>query len=75
MASGKTMTTASLMDENDHEKQEHNLRKQRNVWSFSSGPNILISSTEPLGFQASLHNKWPRLVKRAAFETQQSLVS
>lgn len=60
MASGKTMTIASLMDENDREKQEHTLGKQRNVWSFSSGPNILISSTEPLGFQASLHNTRPQ---------------
>lgn len=47
VASGNTMTTPSLMDEKDREKQKHDLIKRCDLWSFSSGPNILTSSMEP----------------------------
>lgn len=42
--------------EKDREKQKHDPSKHCALWSFSSGPNTLTSSTEP-GIRESLHNK------------------
>lgn len=56
MAPGKTMITASSMDENDCEEQEHGLSQHSDLRAFRSGSNILTSSMGPLGTRASLHN-------------------
>lgn len=56
-ASGRTTTTASLMDEKDCEQQKHGLSERCDLWSFSSGPNVLASSMGPPRTRASRNRR------------------
>lgn len=56
------MTTASLMDEKDREKQRHDLSQRRDLWLFSSGPNILTSSAEPASRNRCIINGIPKAI-------------
>lgn len=76
------MTTASLMDEKDREKQKHDPSKHCALWSFSSGPNTLTSSTEPepdAGNHCIINGISTAIdwlpVQASGFEIQQSPVS